>query len=38
VAWHQDLTISVEKKIELPGFGHWTIKQDQQGICFWGVA
>jgi len=26
------LTISVEKKIELPGFGHWTIKQDQYAV------
>jgi ectoine hydroxylase-related dioxygenase (phytanoyl-CoA dioxygenase family) len=32
VAWHQDLTISVEKKVELPGFGHWTIKQDQYAV------
>jgi ectoine hydroxylase-related dioxygenase (phytanoyl-CoA dioxygenase family) len=32
VAWHQDLTISVDKKLELPGFGHWTIKQDQYGV------
>jgi ectoine hydroxylase-related dioxygenase (phytanoyl-CoA dioxygenase family) len=32
VAWHQDLTISVDKKLELPGFGHWTIKQDQYAV------
>jgi ectoine hydroxylase-related dioxygenase (phytanoyl-CoA dioxygenase family) len=32
VAWHQDLTISVDKKIELPGFGHWTIKQGQYAV------
>jgi ectoine hydroxylase-related dioxygenase (phytanoyl-CoA dioxygenase family) len=32
VAWHQDLTISVDKKLELPGFGHWTTKQDQYAV------
>lgn len=32
VAWHQDLTISVDKKLELPGFGHWTVKQDQYAV------
>jgi hypothetical protein len=32
VAWHQDLTISVDKKVEVPGFGHWTIKQDQYAV------
>jgi len=32
VAWHKDLAISGEKKIELPGFGHWTIKQDQYAV------
>ena len=32
VAWHQDLTISVDKKMDLPGFGPWTVKQDQFGV------
>ena len=32
VAWHQDLTISVDKKFDLPGFGPWTIKQDQFAV------
>jgi len=32
VAWHQDLTISVDKKINLPGFGPWTSKQDQFAV------
>jgi ectoine hydroxylase-related dioxygenase (phytanoyl-CoA dioxygenase family) len=32
VAWHQDLTISVDKKLELPGFGRWTIKQDKYAV------
>jgi ectoine hydroxylase-related dioxygenase (phytanoyl-CoA dioxygenase family) len=32
VAWHQDLTISVDKKLDLPGFGPWTIKQDQYAV------
>jgi ectoine hydroxylase-related dioxygenase (phytanoyl-CoA dioxygenase family) len=32
VAWHQDLTISVDKRTELPGFGPWTIKQDQFAV------
>lgn len=32
VAWHQDLTISVDKKLNLPGFGPWTIKQDQYAV------
>ena len=26
VAWHQDLTIAVEKRIDLEGFGPWTKK------------
>ena len=26
VAWHQDLTIAVEKRIDLHGFGPWTTK------------
>ena len=32
VAYHQDLTISVNKKIELDGFGPWTIKQNQFAV------
>ena len=32
VAYHQDLTISVDKKIELPGFGPWTVKQNQFSV------
>lgn len=26
VAWHQDLTIAVREKIDVPGFGPWSIK------------
>lgn len=26
VAWHQDVTIAVERKIEIDGFGPWTLK------------
>ena len=29
VAYHQDLTISVDQKMELNGFGPWTVKQNQ---------
>lgn len=32
VAWHQDLTISVDRKLPLPGFGPWTVKGDQFGV------
>jgi len=32
VAWHQDLSISVDRKIELPGFGPWTSKPEQFGV------
>lgn len=32
VAWHQDLTISVDRKVALPGFSNWTIKQDQFSV------
>jgi len=32
VSYHQDLTISVDKKIELEGFGPWTIKQNQFAV------
>lgn len=32
VAYHQDLTISVNKKVDLPGFGPWTVKQNQFAV------
>lgn len=32
VAYHQDLTISVDKKVALPGFGPYTIKQNQFAV------
>lgn len=32
VAWHQDLTISVDKKVSIPGFGPWTAKPDQFAV------
>jgi ectoine hydroxylase-related dioxygenase (phytanoyl-CoA dioxygenase family) len=32
VAWHQDLTISVDKRLDLPGYGPWTVKQDQFAV------
>jgi len=32
VSYHQDLTISVDKKIELDNFGPWTIKQNQFAV------
>nr|WP_315026611.1 phytanoyl-CoA dioxygenase family protein [uncultured Chryseobacterium sp.] len=32
VAYHQDLTISVDKKVELQGFGPWTTKQNQFAV------
>jgi ectoine hydroxylase-related dioxygenase (phytanoyl-CoA dioxygenase family) len=32
VAYHQDLTISVDKKVNREGFGPWTIKQDQFAV------
>ncbi|MEO6148835.1 MAG: phytanoyl-CoA dioxygenase family protein [Mucilaginibacter sp.] len=32
VAYHQDLTISVTNKIDLPGYGPWTVKQGQFGV------
>jgi ectoine hydroxylase-related dioxygenase (phytanoyl-CoA dioxygenase family) len=32
VAYHQDLTISVDKKMELEGFGPWTTKQNQFAV------
>lgn len=32
VAWHQDLTISVDKKVELPGYTSWTNKHNQFAV------
>lgn len=32
VAYHQDLTISVEQKAEIAGFGPWTKKQNQYAV------
>ncbi|MEI9809601.1 MAG: hypothetical protein WDO16_18040 [Bacteroidota bacterium] len=32
VAYHQDLTISVDKKIPAEGFSAWTVKQDQFSV------
>ncbi|MDQ8005479.1 MAG: phytanoyl-CoA dioxygenase family protein [Pedobacter sp.] len=32
VSYHQDLTISVDKKTELEGFGPWTTKQGQFAV------
>ncbi|MDQ1161079.1 ectoine hydroxylase-related dioxygenase (phytanoyl-CoA dioxygenase family) [Chryseobacterium sp. SORGH_AS 447] len=32
VAYHQDLTISVDQKMQLEGFGPWTTKQNQFAV------
>ena len=32
VAWHQDLTISVDKKVDVPCYGPWTVKQNQYAV------
>jgi ectoine hydroxylase-related dioxygenase (phytanoyl-CoA dioxygenase family) len=32
VSYHQDLTISVDKKTETEGFGPWTVKQNQFAV------
>lgn len=32
VSWHQDLTISVDKKMEIDGFQSWTVKQNQFAV------
>ncbi|HTE24044.1 phytanoyl-CoA dioxygenase family protein [Flavitalea sp.] len=32
VSWHQDLTISVDKKINVTGFGPWTVKEGQFAV------
>ncbi|EHQ28167.1 phytanoyl-CoA dioxygenase family protein [Mucilaginibacter paludis] len=32
VAYHQDLTISVDQKTEIDGYGPWTVKQNQFAV------
>lgn len=32
VAWHQDLTISVDKKVHVSGYGPWTVKPGQFAV------
>jgi ectoine hydroxylase-related dioxygenase (phytanoyl-CoA dioxygenase family) len=32
VAWHQDLTIAVDKKDSISGYDNWTVKQDQFAV------
>jgi ectoine hydroxylase-related dioxygenase (phytanoyl-CoA dioxygenase family) len=32
VSYHQDLTISVDKKVDVEGFGPWTTKQNQFAV------
>ncbi|MCH5683646.1 phytanoyl-CoA dioxygenase family protein [Niabella sp. W65] len=32
VAYHQDLTISVDRKSDTPGFGPWTVKHNQFAV------
>jgi ectoine hydroxylase-related dioxygenase (phytanoyl-CoA dioxygenase family) len=32
VSYHQDLTISVDKKRDITGFGPWTVKQNQYAV------
>lgn len=32
VSYHQDLTISVDKKVVINGFGPWSVKQDQFAV------
>jgi len=32
VSYHQDLTISVDQKMEIDGFGPWTVKQNQFAV------
>ena len=32
VSYHQDLTISVNRKVEVKGFGPWTTKQNQYAV------
>lgn len=32
VSYHQDLTISVDKKVQVEGFGPWSVKQNQYAV------
>jgi ectoine hydroxylase-related dioxygenase (phytanoyl-CoA dioxygenase family) len=32
VSYHQDLTISVDKRVEMKGFGPWSVKQNQFAV------
>lgn len=32
VAYHQDLTVSVDKKVDIADFGPWTVKQNQYAV------
>ncbi|WP_299257987.1 phytanoyl-CoA dioxygenase family protein [uncultured Aquimarina sp.] len=32
VSYHQDLSISVNKKVIIPGYTNWTVKQNQFGV------
>ena len=32
VAWHQDLTISVDKRIDAPGYNSWTVKPNNFSV------
>lgn len=32
VSYHQDLTISVDKKADIPGYSQWTVKQNQFSV------
>jgi ectoine hydroxylase-related dioxygenase (phytanoyl-CoA dioxygenase family) len=32
VSWHQDLTISVDQKMDIAGYGPWTTKQNQFAV------
>lgn len=32
VAWHQDLSIAVKRRIDLPGFGPWSVKAGVQHV------
>ena len=32
VSYHQDLTISVNARADVPGFGPWTVKQEQYAV------
>jgi hypothetical protein len=32
VAYYQDLTMSVNQKQDLPGFGPWTVKHNQYAV------